>query len=220
MVGEGFYRAWQWILDCVFPQSCLGCGQDDVFLCSDCRGKITSPGLFEEPGEAIAALYSLTSYQPNSVSGSLIESLKYNFSALAGKEITHWLNHSEEILKNITADLIIPIPLHSRRYAERGFNQAKTIAQPIALYLKKPLVVSALQRIKPTKQQALLGKNERIKNMTEAFVVKKNNLVSGKTCLLVDDVYTTGSTMQAAAKALLEAGATRVIGFTLARAKQ
>lgn len=220
MFGEGLYRAWQFILDCVFPQSCLGCGKDDVFVCKKCRSTIPIQGYYEEPGMAIAAVHALTLYEPNSVTANVIESLKYNFSALASKEITAWINRSEEILKNISVDIIIPIPLHPRRYAERGFNQAKTIALPVAACLQKPVVVSALRRIKHTKQQALLGKTERINNMTNAFFVVQKKLIEGKVCLLVDDVYTTGSTMQAAAQSLGEAGAAAVIGFVLARAKK
>lgn len=217
MIGEGFTRLWCFILDCVFPQSCLGCEQVDVFLCNDCKVKITSPGYFEEPGKHLTALYSLTEYKSDSVSGKLIESLKYNFSSEASGEIANWTLRSEEVLHKITTDIVIPIPLHPRRYAERGFNQAEIIARPVAIYLKKPLAKTVLSRVKATKQQALLGKNEREKNVADAFVVTKPNIVNGKICLLVDDVYTTGSTMEAAAKTLLNSGAIKVVGFTLAR---
>lgn len=220
MIQEGITKIWSFVLDCIFPQSCLGCGQDDIFLCNNCRTTITSPGYFEEPGHQITALQSLTKYEHGSVTSNLIESLKYNFSANARAEITQWITNSTEILHTIEADLIIPIPLHPRRQAERGFNQAQIIARPVATYLNKPLVITALCRVKSTKQQALLGKIERAKNTAGAFSVQKKNAIQGKTCLLVDDVYTTGSTMQAAAKALLDAGAAKVIGFTLARATQ
>lgn len=220
MIQEGITKIWSYILDCVFPQSCLGCKQDDIFLCNGCRAAIRSPGYFEEPGNQITTLQSLTKYEHGSVTSNLIELLKYNFSANAQAEITQWITNSSEILRTIEVDLIIPIPLHPRRQAERGFNQAYSIARPVAAYLKKPLVITALCRVKPTKQQALLGKIERTKNTAGAFSVLKKNVIQGKTCLLVDDVYTTGSTMQAAAKALLDGGAAKVIGFTLARAVQ
>ncbi len=113
------------------------------------------------------------------------------------------------------SDAIIPIPLHSSRARQRGYNQAGLLAQAMALELKVPML-NALQRTRATKQQARLEKSERLKNLEDAFAAVGN--VVGLEVLLVDDVHTSGSTLTEASLCLIEAGAKRVRLAVLARA--
>lgn len=116
-------------------------------------------------------------------------------------------------------DLIVPVPLHRTRLWRRRFNQAAALAEVIAAHSARPYSPFALERRKRTRQQVGLTKAQRADNLQGAFVVPvhRRPLVEGRAILLVDDVLTTGATVNAAARALLRAGATRVDCLTFAR---
>ena len=112
-------------------------------------------------------------------------------------------------------DLIVGIPLHPKRRRKRGFNHADAIARRIALVLERPWSSTALERVRDTKAQANLVGRERRENVRGAFRAR-SRLASTARIWLVDDVLTTGSTLDAASEALLEAGAFEVRALTLA----
>lgn len=116
------------------------------------------------------------------------------------------------------ADLVVPVPLHPRRLAERGYNQAALLAAQVAGGLAAPLAARALRRVRPTAQQAHLPRDLRRQNVAGAFLVRAPERVRGRSIALVDDVATTGSTLAACQAALLAAGAASVTGLVLASA--
>jgi competence protein ComFC len=118
---------------------------------------------------------------------------------------------------NQSLDLITSVPLGLVRFKERGYNQANLLARPIALFFKIPFSSHALSRTRETRTQVGLSVAERMENMSGAFQVKEQ-MVKGKAILVVDDVATSGATLNACAEALLDVGASRVYGFSLARA--
>jgi competence protein ComFC len=118
---------------------------------------------------------------------------------------------------NWSLDLITCVPLGLVRFKERGYNQATLLAFPTALSLKIPFSARALARIRETRSQVELSVIERQQNMEGAFKAE-SKLVNGKTVLVIDDVATSGATLNACAKALLDVGATGVYAYTLARA--
>jgi ComF family protein len=126
-----------------------------------------------------------------------------NSAKIMGQMLNEHLKHT--LWLNI--DLICPMPIHSKRLRERGYNQADLICEFID-YATDPKLCRALTRVRYTQAQTELNKKERQNNMKQAFAC--NNTVKGKTVLLVDDVITTGHTANAAAQALLDAGATTV----------
>jgi len=115
-------------------------------------------------------------------------------------------------------DLVVPIPLHRKKLKERGFNQAELIARIITKHFQIPLIKNNLQRVKATVTQTTLNKKERLKNIKGAFKVKDKDKFQAKNILLVDDVYTTGTTIKEAVKVLKEAKVKEIYVFTLARA--
>lgn len=118
----------------------------------------------------------------------------------------------------LTSDVVIPVPLHRRRERERGFNQAKLIAQVLSKSFGLAMDDRAVARVKHTEMhRAGMDAIDRAKSVERAFEIKQPQLVNEKRVLLVDDVYTTGSTINALAKTLLEAGVSRVNVFTIAR---
>jgi len=114
-------------------------------------------------------------------------------------------------------DAIIPVPLHRRRLFKRRFNQSAYIAQHLSKLNKIPVDVMSLTRVKATPPQVGLSRSERQKNVRGAFKVLNNKKIKGKRLVLVDDVFTTGATVEACAKVLLKAGAESVAVLTFAR---
>jgi ComF family protein len=117
----------------------------------------------------------------------------------------------------LAADLVIPVPLHRSRERERGFNQASELSKHFAKLARIPVERHWLLRTRPTKVQAGLSRRERRLNMSGAFAVSNQAELAGKALLLVDDVFTTGATLNECAKILREQGASRVSVLTVAR---
>ncbi len=200
---------------------CKHCGmmfnqpQADNAFCSDC---MMQPHKFRMARAAIA-------YDAQSM--VMIQRFKYTGKTqLAGPFgalllytfLRYW--HPESI------DLILPVPLHHQKFRRRGFNQAhlmldqwqKMSTVKISADLCKRLRTDVLLRNKKTVPQTGLGRSERKENIEGAFSVQRSEIIAGKTVLLVDDVYTTGATVNECARLLLQSGAENVDVLTLARA--
>jgi len=118
----------------------------------------------------------------------------------------------------IGVDIVVPVPLHRQRQRERGYNQADLIAKPLARKLGLPYRAVLLTRTKPRPDKHILTFEERWESVRGAFATRPGSKVDNLCVLLVDDVMTTGATLDAAARALRDAGAKSVIGLTVARA--
>jgi competence protein ComFC len=118
----------------------------------------------------------------------------------------------------LAADVVVPVPLHRQRERERGYNQADLIAKPLARKLGLPYRAVLLVRTKPRPDKHILSLEERWDSVRGAFATRPGSKVDNLRVLLVDDVMTTGATLDACAKALRGAGAKSVIGLTVARA--
>ena len=148
-------------------------------------------------------------------------------SVLALKQKPHISGRMVELLVGAAAreplnkaTCVMPVPLHEKRLRERGFNQASVIAEALAKHLKLPLDETSLTRIRGSeKYRAGLDAKGRRDTVTGAFLVRYPRLVAGETILLVDDVFTTGSTVNACAEALVKANARAVFVLTIARGK-
>jgi ComF family protein len=114
--------------------------------------------------------------------------------------------------------VLVPVPLSKKKLKWRGFNQAEEIAKELANFLKIPLISDCLIKTKETKDQVELSEKERKENVKGAFYIKNKEKIAGKNVLLVDDVFTTGATMEEAAKVLKEAGSEKIVGVVVAKA--
>jgi len=120
---------------------------------------------------------------------------------------------------DLRASIVVPVPLHAGRLAERGYNQAALLASRMAWRLGAPVRAMALARTQDTPRQATLDRAARVTNVVHAFRVRQPRTLAGRAVLLVDDVRTTGSTLRACAAVLSQAGATSVRTAVLARAE-
>jgi ComF family protein len=125
-------------------------------------------------------------------------------------------------IENLRTDVVVPVPLHRARLRERGYNQAELIAAPLARLLHLPCEPRALTRIRPRPDKLILSRSDRWKSVRGAYKAAgggggTSGRLKSRAVLLVDDVFTTGATLDACARALRKAGAAKVIGMTAAR---
>jgi competence protein ComFC len=152
------------------------------------------------------------------VAKKTIYELKYNKETYVGKYLAQLAFHTiENEYENVIFDYVTYIPLHKRKTKQRTFNQSKLIAQYIAKMLKVNLAADLLIRSKYTNTQTLLNFQERRKNISGAFKAANISKLENKTILLVDDVMTTGATVNECSKVLKTAGALNVYVITVAR---
>jgi ComF family protein len=211
------------VLDLFFPKFCLGCKGEGSYLCQDCKGTLDILRIHQRhKTRYLSDLYFALPYQGGLIK-KLILSYKYepflkNLSLTLSSLI---LDHFELLDKrpNFADFCLIPIPLEKRKLRWRGFNQSGEIARELSKSLKIPFLENILMKIKTTLPQVELSEKERRENVRGSFFVKNKDSIKGKKILLVDDIYTTGSTMEEAARILRESGAKEVIGIVIARAK-
>lgn len=154
-------------------------------------------------------------------SRSLILKLKYQDDTYLAKTYGPWLSKAgAELLA--ASDVIIPVPLHYWRFVARRYNQSALLANMLAKFATKPVLLDGLRRTRATEQQTGLTKSQREDNVRGAFSIhpKHATNIKGKSVLLIDDVITTGATLRHCTKALLKAGASQVNVLTLARRAQ
>ncbi len=147
---------------------------------------------------------------------ALIRRHKYGLDQSVGRALAEFLG-DELPLEAGDYDVVIPVPLHWRRLWWRGFNQAALLAAEVAARLDLPLDTTSMTRQRRTAPQTARHHDERIKNVRRAFAVSNPARVKGRRVLIVDDVMTTGATVDECARVLIRAGAVSVDVFTLAR---
>ncbi|HEY6418050.1 MAG TPA: ComF family protein [Candidatus Binataceae bacterium] len=147
---------------------------------------------------------------------ALIRRHKYGLDQSVGRALAEYLG-AELPLSAANYDVVVPVPLHWRRLWWRGFNQATLLAGEVAMRLGRPLDTASVVRRKATTPQTSRDHDERRRNVRRAFAVKYPERVASRRVLLVDDVMTTGATVDECARAILAAGAQSVDVFTLAR---
>jgi ComF family protein len=120
----------------------------------------------------------------------------------------------------MAADVVVPVPLHRDREKERGYNQAAVISKPLAKILGLPHKAALLMRTRPRPDKQVLSLEERWASVRGAFATRPGSQVDKLRVLLVDDVLTTGATLDACTRALLDSGAKSVVALTVARASR
>ena len=147
---------------------------------------------------------------------SAIHNLKYNNAKFLSVSLGNFMTNTY-IEHNFEADIIIPVPLTPQRQKMRGYNQSELLANQVSRNLSLPTLTNVLVRTKFSHSQTELSFKERYKNLEECFAVENQELIKGKKILLIDDVMTTGATVEACSKLLVQHGANTVYVLTAAR---
>ena len=230
------------LMDILFPRACAGCGteagDEALYLCWDCLSRLSvihSPlcricgnpveGAVEDNFVCLSCVrkkpffnIARSAVRYTGVIQRLIQDFKYQSAT--------WLSHdfaelmiacAKAYLSETDIDAVTSVPLYHAKERERSYNQAFILAKGVTKYFHKPLVKNILCRIRPTQSQTHLTYFEREANVKNVFAVKKANLVKGSSILLIDDVMTTGATVNECSRVLKKAGAEKVSVLTLAR---
>ena len=227
------YRLLWGALDWVFPPQCGGCGKLAERWCKDCQGNvmhITEPvcQVCGSPLPQAGICQTCQSDPPNyrslrsfcAYSGparKAVLKLKYARDIGLGEALARPL---DLFLQSLAwpIDLVTCVPLSKGRIKDRGYNQSAMLARPLALAIQRPFVPLLLQKTREAPTQVGLSADARRKNVADAFSAGGHKGLAGRKVLVIDDVTTTGSTMNACARALIQAGADSVYGLTFARA--
>jgi competence protein ComFC len=232
--GRLVYKAYQYFwsgFDWLFPPRCGGCGKEGGRWCNQCAGSvqlITPPvcpvcGVKQQVEkiceDCIASRYSFTALRSwAAYTGPLRQAilrLKYYRDIAMGEILARpMISMLEKI--NWPVDTVVPVPASLARLKERGYNQVSLLARPISLGLQISYRSQALRKVRETRSQVGLRAEERCQNVKDVFSAE-TKFVMGRTVLVIDDLTTTGSTIEECSKALFHAGARQVFGLTLAR---
>ena len=197
------------LIEFLFPLQCLGCEAELTLMCDECLQAIPVRDYASGKEGELDKLIVATDFEAVQ---NYIHVFKYGFVTGLAEPL------AQVILKRINGlegdYILMPVPLHARRLRERGFNQSELLAVQVSRVKGWPLSTS-LARKRYTKPQAELSRKKRLTNLKEAFYLKAP--VAGRQVILIDDVYTTGATMNECARALRSGGAASVYGLVLAR---
>jgi len=217
----------------LFPRLCVTCGdkliEQEQWICLHCLHHIPRTNFHQEPDNPVARLFygrvqiefatSFFYFSKGSKYQTLLHNLKYKGMKELGDEIGKQfgidLSKSADFS---TVDVICPVPLHPQKEKKRGYNQSWWIASGIARQMQKELSDDNLKRVSATETQTRKTRFERWQNVEGIFELSNPEAFAGKHVLLVDDVVTTGSTLEACAQAILSQTNARVSIATLATA--
>ena len=188
-------------------QICLICGSPIKSLAEICEHCYNKRPYYN---------FARTVFEFDSEISKLVQAFKYNNSKYLFKPLSFYMAN---IYKNndFNCDFIVPVPLSKENYTERGYNQSLLIAEHLAKLTNKPLLEKSLIRVKDTDTQTNLTRKERNENLKDAFKVTKRKDIKDKNILLIDDVLTTGATVNNCCYKILNAGAKSVFVATVAR---
>jgi ComF family protein len=216
-----------------FPRLCAGCQatlvRGEEVICLGCQVDLPKTGFEKVADNPVAQLFwgkadiqlatAFCGFDKGGIMQHFMHLLKYKGSKevgeMLGKLLGIELNRSSPFLE---IDLIIPVPLHPKREHKRGYNQSTEIGKGLSAAMNKPLMTGNLIRNHYSETQTNKGRFERWENVKELFSVKNPESLEGKHILLIDDVVTTGSTLEACANVLLKVQGVRVSIATLAYA--
>ncbi len=233
---------WHTALELFYPEHCVVCGSAQTvapLLCKSCHEtaqKVTAPfceicsrpydGQIPAPfscpnciSQSFGFACAVAPYRARGIVRELIHRFKYNGDFHLRHILARWAAEglADPRLQQSSFDAIVPVPLHPARQRERGFNQAQAIGELLSKKSNIPLQ-TCLRRVRYTETQTHFDRATRMRNLRTAFRAAGDPIsLAGKKLLLVDDVFTTGSTLDECSRVLLEAGAESVSAITIAR---
>lgn len=219
------------LLNLFFPKVCLACNDAlidyEIDICTSCRHELPITNFHFETDNEVAKIFygrvkieqatALLRFQKKGIVQQLIHNLKYKGQEQIGPLLGKWLGHelqSSELYKTI--DMVIPVPLHKSRLKKRGYNQVAKFAQEIAKCLNAEYNPTILLKSSATRTLVFKKRQARWESSKLSFQVQNEHLLSGKHILLVDDIITTGATIEACANQLFKANSNKNLKISVA----
>lgn len=195
-----------------YPHNCEGCGSDVLpgsqFLCARCMHRLPETGFFSKPDNPVEKLFYGRSsvrhagaayyFTKNSLLQHILVQLKYRNNKEAGYFLGRMMGHAFTRSERFSGvDLLIPLPLNHKKEQMRGYNQAELICTGVSEVWRKPVCNNAVMRTRFTETQTKQNRISRWQNMDGVFEITNPAIIAGKHILLIDDVITTGATLEA-----------------------
>jgi ComF family protein len=226
---------WRQLLTAIYPERCVGCGQEGTILCPHCQlgwpnnlhacdrcalplgdSTISRCGRCQAQPPPLSRVWVPYLYRPPL--DRLIAQLKFGRRLSLARSLgLIWLAAMEQPIIRTESLGLVPIPLHRQRLAERGFNQALELIRPLAAELGLTIYPQLLRRSQPTPAQSRLTRRQRLKNLRGAFTLGDRPRQLPERLILIDDVITTGTTLHEATHALAPLGVATIEAWALAR---
>lgn len=205
------------LADLIFPPVCVHCGRVDVPWCAVCSAELDALPLAIHRADLEGFTTSAATGIHAGILQAAVQAFKYyqapSLALPLGRRLTACI-----AAEKWTFDMLVPVPLHPSRLAERGYNQSQKLCEVVSEMTGIPCIAHALSRHRDTPHQVGLNRQQRLENVTDAFTAEAA-LVMDKTLLIIDDVRTTGATLSACAGAALAAGARGITALTVGVAR-
>ena len=208
------------MLNIFFPKLCSTCDNEllanEQVICAKCRHSMPLAGFHLSGSEGMKDKFygrvpvenatALLYFKKNNLTQKLIHQLKYKGNKEIGVFLGKWLGEELALIESYkNLDAVISVPLHKKKLRQRGFNQVEGFAKEIANALKINYIEDVLLKISPTKSQVFSERLTRIFSQEEVFSIQNIDKIEGKHILLIDDILTTGATLESCANQLLQA---------------
>ena len=208
------------ILDIIYPPFCGICGKGkNTFLCKKCEEKLKREAVWgKDQYEDKYFENHFYVFKYDGMIRNIILNYKFNEKPYLYKSFVNFLNkYQKKYLQFDFYDIIIPVPISKKRLKLRGYNQSLLIAKDLAVELNTKIMNDILIKQKNNKPQSELNKISREQNVKDVYKLLNKDKIINKKILLIDDIYTTGSTVNECSKVLKQAGAEKVDIYTLAK---
>lgn len=208
------------IIKLIYPNICGFCNKiiSEEYTCKSCKEKLQYICESEKQYvpvnsnfDVLVCAYKYKGIVRTKILQYKFKNSKYLYTSLSERLLKLLLRYKDEI------DYVVPVPIHKKRYFKRGYNQSELIAKFISKNIGITLLKNVIKKVQNTKPQSLLSASSRRQNVSNAYKIMDTKRIANKTILLIDDIYTTGATVNECSKVLKESGVKKIIVATIAK---
>lgn len=222
------------MLNLFFPKLCRGCENEllihETNICTYCRHHLPVTNIHFNNSDEVKKIFygrvpvvnatALLYFKKHGLTQKFVHAMKYKGAVKLSNEFGRWLGSELSDVEAYQAiDAVIPIPLHKNKLRQRGYNQVEGFGKEIATALSKPYIDTVLKKITPTKSQVFKERVTRLFSQEEVFTVQNEEKIKGKHLLIVDDIITSGATLESCAAKLLKTEGVRLSFAAIALTK-
>lgn len=210
------------VLDLIYPQVCGICGKINTkSLCNKCEINLKKYLAIQIDNYNDFGTYydkHIYFFKYEGIIRKLLINYKFNEKSYLYRSFVNFLLKQQKVFEIIkTYDIILPVPISKKRYNQRGYNQTELIAREISKRADIKLVTNCLYKLKNNVPQSTLNKDDRIENVKNAYIIKNSKIIKDKRVIILDDIYTTGSTVNECSKLLKQNNVKEILVMTIAK---